>query len=149
MFSEFKEFAIKGNVVDMAVGIMIGAAFSTVVSSLVADVIMPPIAAATGGIDFASKYIMLREGDPVGPYLSLDAAREAGAVVLAYGAFINAIVSFVILALALFLLVRWINRLRRPDTPPAPTTKPCPYCKMSIDINASRCPHCTSELDVD
>lgn len=149
MFKEFKEFAVKGNVVDMAVGIMIGAAFTTVVKSLVDDVLMPPIALATGGLDFTDKFIVLEAGDVGGPYMSLEAAKEAGAVVLRYGQFLNNIISFLIVALVLFFLIRWINRLRRPDTPPAPGTKPCPYCKSSVDLKATRCAFCTSELTAD
>jgi len=148
MLSEFREFAIKGNVVDMAVGIMIGGAFSTVIKSLVDDVLMPPIGLATGGLDFSSKFVVLQEGTTAaGPYATLEAAQKAGAVTLRYGLFLNQIVSFIIIAVALFFLVRWINRLRRPDTPPAPTTRPCPYCLSHVDQKATRCSHCTSELE--
>lgn len=146
MLKEFKEFAVKGNVMDMAVGIMIGAAFSSVVKSIVDDLIMPPISLITGGLDFADKFLVLRTGTPAGPYASLAQARGAGATVVAYGRFINGIVSLLIIAFVLFLLVRWVNRLRRPDTPPAPTTKSCDYCRSVIDVNATRCPNCTSEL---
>ncbi len=146
MFREFREFAIKGNVVDMAVGIMIGAAFSAVVKSLVDDVIMPPIGLLLGGVDFKNEFFVLRSGAAQGPYETLAQAKENGAVVIAYGAFINTIVALVLIALVLFFIVRWVNRLRRPDTPAAPTTKPCPYCRSSIDEAASRCPLCTSQL---
>lgn len=149
MFKELKEFAIKGNVVDMAVGVIVGAAFSTVVKSLVDDVIMPPIGVLTGGLDFADKFIVLQAGSTPAPYATLAAAKDAGATVLAYGTFINSLVAFVIVALVLFFVVRWINRLRRSDTPAAPTTKPCPFCKSSIDVDATRCAHCTSEVDLE
>jgi large conductance mechanosensitive channel len=146
MLKEFKEFAVKGNVVDMAVGIVIGAAFTTVVKSIVDDLIMPPIALITGGLDFSNKFVILREGAGGGEYLTLDQARQAGATVLSYGRLINAMVAFLIVALVLFFVVRWINRLRRPDTPPAPSTRSCPFCKSVIDRAATRCAHCTSEL---
>lgn len=147
MIEEFKEFAIKGNVVDMAVGIIIGAAFTTVVKSLVDDVIMPPIGLLTGGLDFADHFVVLNAGTPAPPYATLAAAREAGATVIAYGSFVNSIVAFLIVALVLFALVRWMNQLRRPDTPPAPTTRACPFCAMHIAQVASRCPHCTSAVE--
>jgi len=147
VLKEFREFAIKGNVVDMAVGIMIGAAFSTMVKSLVDDVIMPPIAMLTGGLDFSSKVIVLREGTPGGPYDTPDAAQEAGAVVIRYGQFLNNIIALLIVAMVLFFLVRWVNRLRRPETPPAPTTRACPYCRSHINEKATRCPECTSEIE--
>ena len=146
MLKEFKEFAVKGNVVDMAVGIMIGAAFSSVVKSIVDDLIMPPVSLLTGGLNFADKFLVLRAGTPPGPYASLVQAKTAGATVVAYGQFINSMVSLLIIAAVLFVLVRWINRLRRPDTPPAPTTKSCDHCKSVIHLAATRCPHCTSEL---
>ena len=147
MLKEFREFAIKGNVVDMAVGIIIGAAFTTVVKTLVDEVIMPPIGLLTGGVDFSSKFWLLKDGTPGVPYASLDEAKKAGAVVLAYGQFINTVVSFLLVALVLFFIVRWINRLRRQDPPPAPSTKACPFCRSQIDIAASRCAHCTSTLE--
>jgi len=147
MFKEFREFAIKGNVVDMAVGIMIGGAFATVVKSLVEDVVMPPISIATGGLDYSQRFIVLEAGKVPPPYETLDAATEAGAVTLRWGLFVNHVITFVVVALALFFLVRWINRLRRPDTPPAETTRPCPHCMSHVDVAASRCAHCTSELE--
>jgi len=146
MLKDFKEFAIKGNVVDMAVGIIIGAAFTTVVKSVVDDLFMPMLSVPTGGLDFAEKFVVLRSGATPPPYMSLEAAKTAGAVVLSYGRFMNSVVSFLLVSLALFFLVRWINKLRRPDTPAAPTTKPCQYCKQVIDVAATRCPHCTSSL---
>ncbi len=148
MLKEFKEFAMRGNVVDMAVGIIIGGAFATIVKSLVADVIMPPIGLLLGGVDFTDLFIMLKEGSTAAPYATLAAAQEAGAVVISYGVFINAVISFLIVAFAVFLLIRSINRLRREeDAPPAePTTKDCQFCFSSVSIKATRCPHCTSEI---
>jgi len=147
VLKEFKEFAIKGNVVDMAVGIILGAAFTSIVQSVVDDVLMPVLGLATGGLDFSEHYVLLKDGTTPPPYATIAAARDAGASVLAWGELINAVVSFTLVALALFFLVRWINRLRRSDTPPAPSTKPCPYCKSHVDVAATRCPQCTSELD--
>lgn len=149
MMKEFKEFAVKGNVVDMAVGIIIGAAFGTIVKSLVADVIMPPIGLLLGNVDFSNLFVVLKHGDPVGPYLALQDATAAGAVTLNYGVFINTIISFLIVAFAVFLLIKNINRLKRKEEPapaPEPTTKDCTFCFTPIPIKATRCPHCTSEL---
>jgi large conductance mechanosensitive channel len=147
MFKEFKEFAMRGSVVDMAVGIIIGAAFGAVVKSLVADIIMPPIGLLLGNVDFTNLFITLKAGKVAGPYASLAAAQEAGAVTLNLGMFINTIVSFVIVAYAIFLIIRGINRLQRaPEAPPAALTKECPHCASEIPLKASRCPHCTSEL---
>jgi large conductance mechanosensitive channel len=148
MFKEFKEFAMRGNVVDMAVGIIIGAAFGTIVSSLVADIIMPPIGLLLGNVDFTNLFAVLREGTAAGPYASLAIAKAAGAVTLNYGVFINTIISFLIVAFAVFLMIRSLNKLKRQQEAPAaaPTTKECPFCISAIPIKASRCPHCTSEL---
>lgn len=148
MLKEFKEFARRGNVVDMAVGIIIGAAFGAIVNSLVADVIMPPIGLLLGKVDFSNLFIVLKEGTAAGPYAALADAKKAGAVTVNYGVFVNTIISFVIIAFAVFLLIRSINRLKRQEeTPPAtPTTKECPYCLSTIPIKATRCAHCTSEL---
>jgi large conductance mechanosensitive channel len=145
---EFREFAIKGNVVDMAVGIIIGGAFGTVVKSLVDDVLMPPIGLVLGNVDFADLFIPLRQGTPAGPYDTLAAAQAAGAVTLNVGLFVNAAISFLIVGFAVFLLVKSINRLKReqPVPPPAPTEKPCPQCATTIPLAAKRCPNCTSEL---
>ena len=151
MLKEFKEFAMRGNVVDMAVGIIIGAAFGTIVTSLVADVLMPPIGLLLGNIDFANLFIVLKEGTKAsGPYVSLAAAKAAGAVTINYGLFINTVISFLIVAVAVFLLIRSINRLKRQgEAPPTvPTTKECPYCISTIPIKATRCSHCASELKV-
>lgn len=145
---EFKEFAVKGNVVDMAVGIIIGGAFGTVVKSFVDDVLMPPIGLLVGNVDFADLFLVLQGGDPAGPYDTLEAAQEAGAVTMNLGMFFNATVSFLIVGFAVFLLVRTINRIKReePTPPPAPTQKPCPHCRTNVAIEATRCPACTSEL---
>ena len=148
MLREFKEFAMRGSVVDMAVGIIIGAAFGAIVNSLVSDVIMPPIGLLLSKVDFANLFLVLNEGKVAGPYASLSEAKAAGAVTFNYGMFVNTIISFLIVAFALFLVVRYVNRLRGiAQAPPGePTTKDCPYCLSAIPIKASRCPHCTSEL---
>jgi large conductance mechanosensitive channel len=147
MWQEFKAFVMRGNVMDLAVGVIIGAAFGAVVKSLVDDVIMPPIGLATGGVDFSDKYVLLKAGGTAAaPYASLAAAKAAGAVTLNYGAFINTIITFLIVALAVFLLVRGINRLYRKPAEPTPETAPCPYCTMTIARAATRCPNCTSQL---
>jgi large conductance mechanosensitive channel len=147
MLKDFKEFAMKGNVVDMAVGIIIGAAFGAVVKSMVADVIMPPIGLLLGNVDFTNLFVTLKAGKEAGPYASLAAAQAVGAVTLNLGVFINTIVSFVIVAFAVFLVIRGINQLKREqEAPPAPATRECPHCLSVIPLKASRCPHCTSEL---
>jgi large conductance mechanosensitive channel len=149
MFKDFKEFAMRGNVVDMAIGIVIGAAFGTIVKSLVDDVLMPPIGLLLGNVDFANLFITLKEGTKAaGPYASLAAAKAAGAVTLNLGVFINTIISFIIIAFAVFVVIKGINRMKREEAaPPAePTTKDCPFCFTAIPIQASRCPHCTSQL---
>lgn len=150
MMKEFKEFAVKGNVVDMAVGIIIGAAFGTIVKSLVADVIMPPIGLLLGNVDFANLFMVLRQGAEVAaPYASLADAQAAGAVTINYGTFINTLISFVIVAFAVFMVIRNINKMKREQEAPAPaevTTKECPYCISEISIKAKKCPNCASEL---
>jgi len=149
MLKEFKEFAMRGNVVDMAVGIIIGGAFGTIVKSVVEDVLMPPIGLLLGGVDFSNLFLTLREGSKMaGPYASLTAARDAGAVLISYGVFLNAVISFLIVAFAVFLLIKGINQLQREkEAPPAaPTTKECPYCLSNVPLLATRCPHCTSQL---
>ncbi|MCJ7733720.1 MAG: large conductance mechanosensitive channel protein MscL [Anaerolineales bacterium] len=150
MFKEFKDFALRGNVMDMAVGIIIGVAFSTIVNSLVNDILMPPFGWLLGGVDFENFYLTIKAGSPGGPYLSLADARAAGAVTVNYGLFINTIITFLIVALAMFLLIRAINRLQeRKDKEPegAPSSKDCAFCFTSIPVQATRCPHCTSKLD--
>ena len=147
MLKEFKEFAMRGSVLDMAIGIIIGAAFGTIVKSLVADVIMPPIGLLLGNVDFTNLFVLLKEGTRAGPYAALADAQAAGAVTVNYGLFLNTIVSFVIVTLVMFMLVRSINRLKEEKVPAVePTTKECPYCLSNIAIKATRCPHCTSEL---
>jgi len=146
MLKDFKEFAMRGNVVDMAVGIIIGAAFGTIVKSLVSDIIMPPIGLLLGNVDFTNLFAVLREGAAAGPYASLAEAQEAGAVTMNYGVFINTIISFVIVAFAVFLLIRNINRLKREEAPAEPTTKECPHCLSTIPIKATRCAFCTAEV---
>jgi large conductance mechanosensitive channel len=148
MLKEFQEFAMRGNVIDMAVGIIIGAAFGGIVNSFVSDVIMPPIGLLLGKVDFANLYMILREGAVTGPFASLAEAKKAGAVTISYGVFINTIINFLILLLVVFLFIRSINKLRRrEEAPPAvPTTKECTYCFSAISMKATRCPHCTSEL---
>jgi large conductance mechanosensitive channel len=148
ILKEFKEFAMRGNVVDMAVGIIIGAAFGTIVKSLVDDVIMPPIGLLLGNVDFSNLFITLKQGVAAGPYATLEIAKKAGAVTLSYGAFFNTIISFIIVAFSVFLLVKGMNTLKRQQeaAPAAPTTKECPYCLSTIPIKASKCAHCTSQL---
>ena len=149
MFKEFKEFAMRGNVVDMAVGIIIGASFGGIISSLVADVIMPPIGLVLGNVDFSNLFLTLKEGaKAAGPYSSLADAKTAGAVTVNVGLFINTIISFLIVAFAMFLVIRGMNRMKKETPAPAaaPTTKECPFCCTSIPIKAQRCPNCTSPL---
>ena len=146
MLQEFKKFAMRGNVVDMAVGIIIGGAFGTIVKSLVDDVIMPPIGLLLGGVDFSDLFITLKEGAVAGPYATLAAAQDAGAVTLSYGLFINSVISFLIVAFAVFLLIKSINKLQAEEPKEEPSTRECPYCLTSIALKASRCPNCTSEL---
>ena len=147
MMNEFKQFAIKGNMIDLAVGMIIGTSFNKIVSSLVNDMIMPLLGIFTGKIDFAKLYIAL-DGNT---YESLTAAEEAGAACFRYGAFLAGLLDFVIMAFIVFLFVRGINKLREankePEAPKAPTTKVCPFCKSEISLEATRCPHCTSELE--
>ena len=144
MLKEFKQFAIKGNVLDMAVGIIIGAAFGKIVTSLVEDVIMPPIGVLLGKVDFANLYINLSGQQ----WESLDAAKKAGAPIIRYGVFLNQTLSFVIVAFAVFLIVKAVNRLRKQEeSVEEATEKACPYCQTDIPLAATRCPHCTSQLD--
>lgn len=149
MFKEFKEFAMRGNVIDMAIGIIIGGAFGPIVGSMVSDILMPPIGLALGNVDFTNLFILIKEGSKAAaPYASLADAKAAGAVTINYGVFINSVVSFVIVAFCVFLLVKTMNRLKREEAaPPAePTTKDCPFCCSAIPMKASRCPQCTSEV---
>ena len=148
MLKEFKAFAMRGNVIDMAVGIIIGAAFSPIVKSLVDHIIMPPIGLLLGNVDFSNLFVLLKEGATAGPYPSMAAAEEAGAVMISYGLFLNAIVNFLIVAFAIFLLIRAVNRMKREEqaAPAQPTTKQCLHCLSDIPMKASRCAYCTSEL---
>lgn len=148
MLKEFEKFAMRGNVVDMAVGIIIGGAFGTIVKSLVDDMLMPPLGLLLGGVDFSNFFVVLKEGATHAPYASVSSAKAAGAVTINYGLFLNSVISFVIVAFAVFMLIRAINamRLRNEEAPAASATKECPYCASSIPIRASRCPNCTSEL---
>ena len=148
MWKEFKEFAIKGNAVDMAVGLVIGAAFGRIVDSLVKDIMMPPLGMLLGKVDFSNLFLVLADGNAPGPYHSLTQAQQAGAVTLNLGLFANVVISFFIVAFAVFMLVRGMNRLRTPAVAaPAATTKDCPYCLSTIHLAAKRCPHCTSALE--
>ena len=149
MWKEFKEFAVKGNAVDLAVGVIIGAAFGGIVSSLVKDIIMPPIGLATGGLDFSNKFIVLKAGVNGATNFATPAAAEAAkAVTLNYGNFITVLVNFLIVAFAIFMLVRALHKLKNPPPDVTPTSKDCPACTMVIPIKATRCPHCTTELSV-
>jgi len=142
LLREFKEFVARGNAMDLAVAVILGAAFGKIVSSLVDEVLMPPIGLALGGVDFASLFVPLGGGT----YATLAEAKAAGAPVIAYGAFLNTVIQFLIVALVVFLLVKQVNRLRRPASAAAPTTRDCPYCATAIPIRATRCPACTSQL---
>ncbi|HEU4949180.1 MAG TPA: large-conductance mechanosensitive channel protein MscL [Candidatus Deferrimicrobiaceae bacterium] len=145
MLKDFKEFAMRGNVVDMAVGIIIGAAFGTIIGTLVSDVLMPPIGLLLGNVDFSNLFIVLKDGKAAGPYTTVAAAKAAGAVTLNYGLFVNAVVNFLIVAFAIFFVVRGMNTLKNKEEAP-PATKDCPHCLSTIPIKATRCGHCTSEL---
>ncbi len=146
MLKEFKEFIMRGNVIDMAVGIIIGAAFGTIIKSLVDDVIMPPIGLLLGNVDFSNLFIVIREGKIAGAYETLAAAKAAGAITVNYGVFINTIISFLIVAFAVFMLIRSVNKLKREAPPPEADTKECSYCLSVIPLKASRCAHCTAEI---
>jgi large conductance mechanosensitive channel len=147
MLKEFKAFAMRGNVLDLAVGIIIGGAFGTIVKSLVDDVIMPPIGLALGNVDFSNLFVVLKEGaKAAGPYSTVAEAQAAGAVTVNYGLFVNSIITFLIIAFAVFMIVRAANRMKPPEADAAPNTKDCPYCRMAIPVGATRCPQCTSEL---
>lgn len=149
MMKEFKEFAVKGNVIDMAVGIVIGAAFGLIVKSFVADVIMPPIGMLLGNVDFSNLFFILKDGAAgLGAYATLADAHAAGAVTLNYGQFINTIVSFLIVAFAIFIVIKNVNKMKKEEPAPAavPTTKECPHCYSTIHIKAQKCPNCTSSL---
>jgi large conductance mechanosensitive channel len=147
MLKEFKQFALRGNVIDMAVGIIIGVAFSGIISSLVADMLMPPLWLLVG-YDFSNLFVTLKQGAAAGPYATLADAKKAAAVTLNYGVFINAVVNFLIVAFSMFLLISAVKRLWvEPPAPPAPpTTKECAFCFSAVPVKATRCPHCTSSI---
>jgi len=147
MLKEFKAFVMRGNVLDLAVAVVIGGAFGVVVKSLVDDVIMPPIGLVLGHVDFNNLYLLLKAGPKAPPpYATLAEAKAAGAVTLGYGAFLNNVLVFLIVALAVFLVVRAASRLQKPPVPGISATKACPFCAMPIPLEATRCPHCTSAL---
>jgi large conductance mechanosensitive channel len=147
MLKEFKTFVMRGNVLDLAVGIIIGAAFGAIVKSLVDDVIMPPIGLVLGNVDFSNLFVVLKEGaKAAGPYATLADAKAAGAVTLNLGLFVNSVILFLLTAFAVFMVVRAANRMRPQEAAAAPSTKECPYCRMAIPVGATRCPQCTSEL---
>jgi large conductance mechanosensitive channel len=154
MLKEFRDFAMRGSVVDLAIGIIIGSAFTSIVKSLVDDVIMPPIGLLLGNVDFSNLFLVLKAGKTPAPYSSLSIAQDAGAVTINYGVFINNVITFLIVVFVTFLLVRFMNRLYQETQKQAaeeqaePTTKDCPYCKQSIAIDAVRCPYCTSDLEL-
>jgi large conductance mechanosensitive channel len=147
MLKEFKAFAMRGNVLDLAVGIIIGGAFGTIVKSLVEDVIMPPIGLVLGNVDFSNLFVLFKAGSKAAPpYASLADAQAAGAVTVNYGLFVNNIITFLIVAFAVFLVVRAANRMKPQEAEAAPSTKECRYCTMAIPVGATRCPQCTSDL---
>jgi large conductance mechanosensitive channel len=142
MLKEFKAFAMRGNVLDMAIGIILGAAFGRIVTSMVNDILMPPIGLILGKVDFSSLFLNISGKS----YPTIAAAKAAGAATINYGTFINTLIDFVLVAFAIFLLIRQVNRWNKPAPPAAPTTKDCPYCFTSIPVKASRCPNCTSDV---
>ncbi|PZR75004.1 MAG: large conductance mechanosensitive channel protein MscL [Chthoniobacterales bacterium] len=146
MLKEFKEFAIKGNAVDMTVGIIIGAAFGGIIASLVKDIIMPPIGLITGGLDFSNKFMVLKDAPGGGVFNTPADALKAGAITWNYGNFITLIINFLIVAFCIFLMVRSLNKMKKPQPDVAPVSKDCPFCQMTISVKATRCPHCTSEI---
>jgi len=150
MFKEFKEFAMRGSVMDMAIGIIIGAAFSPIIASLVSDILMPPIGLLLGGVDFSNLFVTINQGATAGPFATLADAQKAGAVTINYGIFVNKIISFIIVAFAIFMVVKGINRMKRQEgaEPAIPTTKDCSFCFTAIPVKAIRCPNCTADLTV-
>ncbi|MDR3611580.1 MAG: large-conductance mechanosensitive channel protein MscL [Ignavibacteriaceae bacterium] len=146
MWQEFKKFAVKGNALDMAVGIIVGAAFGTIVTSLVGDIIMPPIGLVLGNIDFKNLFIVIKHGTQPGDYPTIEAAQQLGAVTINYGRFINNIISFLIVSFSVFMLIKLIGTLKKEEVPAAPATKECPYCTTKIAIKAIKCPSCTADL---
>ena len=148
MFKELKEFVMKGNVIDMAVGIIIGVAFGAIIKSLVDDVLMPPIGLLLGNVDFSNLFLTIKEGKVASPYASLAAAKAAGALTVNIGLFINTIISFLIVAFSVFMVIKNVNKFKKEPPPPDPTTKDCPFCFSAIPIKATRCPQCTSDVKV-
>ena len=149
ILSEFKAFAVRGNMIDLVVGVIVGAAFTSVVNALVNDVIMPPLGLLVGRVDFAALFVVLRQGSPPGPYPTVAAAKNAGAVTINYGLAINAFVSFLIVSFAVFLLVKGMNKLRDSlEVNHAPSKRECPYCITMVSTRATRCPQCTSEIEL-
>jgi len=146
MWKDFKEFAVKGNAMDLAVGVIIGAAFGAIITSLVKDILMPPISVLTGGLDFSSKFLVLKPAATGATFLTPAEAAKAGAITWNYGNFVTLIVNFLIVALCIFMIVRALNKLKRPAPVGEKVSKECPACTMTIPIKATRCPHCTSEL---
>ena len=153
LLKEFRDFAVKGNVIDLAVAVVMGGAFGAIVKSIVDDIIMPPIGLLLGGVDFANLFATIKQGDPAGPYASLAAAQEAAAVTINYGKFLSVTITFIIIAFVMFMLVKSVNKMQKlmkkeeeAAAPAEPTTKACPFCCTDIPIKATRCPHCTSEL---
>ena len=146
MFKEFKEFAIKGNAVDLAVGVVIGAAFGSIVTSLVKDILMPPIGLLTGGLDFSNKFLVLKNASGGAAFATPVDAVKAGAITWNYGNFVTLVINFIIVAFCIFLVVKAMNKMKKPSPTAAPVAKDCPACAMSIPIRATRCPHCTTEL---
>ena len=146
MWKEFKEFAVKGNAVDLAVGVIIGAAFGGIVNSLVKDILMPPVGLLTGGLDFSNKFVVLKAASGGGSFNTPVEAAKAGAVTWNYGNFITLVINFIIVAFCIFLVIKAMNKLKRPSPAAAPVSKECPDCAMTIPIKATRCPYCTSEL---
>ena len=148
MFKEFLEFLKRGSLIDMAIGIAVGTAFATIAGSLVDDIIMPPVGLLLGNVEFDDLFILLRQGSPAGPYLTLEAAKEAGAVTIAYGNFINNVLAFLVIAAVFFMILRSLNRVRRaePGQSAEVRTRACPFCVTTIPLQATRCPACTSQL---
>ena len=146
MWKDFKEFAVKGNAIDLAVGVIIGAAFGGVIASLVKDIIMPPLGLLTGGLDFSNQFLVLKAAPGAATFATPADAAKAGAITWNYGNFITLLINFLIVALAIFLVVKAINQMKRPAPAAEPVSKDCPACAMTIPIKATRCPHCTSEL---
>ena len=149
MLKEFRQFIMRGNVLDLAIAVIIGVAFGAIIKSLVDDIIMPPVGVLLGNVDFTDLFVVLKEGTIPGPYASLPAAREAAAVTWRYGIFVNALINFLIVALAMFLIIKLATRMMRKEAEqpaPPPVSKECPSCFMAVPVRATRCPHCTSEI---